>query len=179
MSQKNVRHFINNRTKAYCLIFKISLISNNAQPDSDFETEADVTLNDFLRRSATMRCCHKNRCSVKCHCERFSSYPEKRQHVAYFWLELENSQRCGQNFVKSTSLRNGVLHWNDFERNIVANRIIEIRWLWHYLKIIESCWLFSPGETYLVLSECRKCETCFVLHYCQFLVSRRSVNFKI
>ena len=61
--------------------------------------KANVTLNDFLRRFATKQCCHKNLCNITCHCERFSAYPEKRQHVACFWLELKNSQRCCQNFA--------------------------------------------------------------------------------
>ena len=32
-----------------------------------------------------------------------------------------------------TSLRSDMLHWNDSERNIVADRIIENRLVWHYL----------------------------------------------
>ena len=48
------------------------------------DCKANVTLNDFLRRFVTIRCCHKHRCNVTCHSERFSAYPEKRQHVACF-----------------------------------------------------------------------------------------------
>ena len=39
----------------------------------------------------------------------------------------KTSQRCCQNFVKSSSLRNGMLHWYDLQWNIVANRIVENR----------------------------------------------------
>ena len=55
------------------------------------------------------------------------------QHVVCFLLEFKNSQRCCQKFVKSTSLRNGMLHWNDSQRNIIANRIIKNRSVWHHL----------------------------------------------
>ena len=36
---KNIRRLINNRTKAYCLIVKISLILSKGQPDLDFDTK--------------------------------------------------------------------------------------------------------------------------------------------
>ena len=102
-------------------------------------------MNDFLRRFATIRCCHKNRCNVTYHCEGFSAYPDKRQHVACFWLEFKNSQWCCQNFVKSTSLRNGMLHWNDFQRNIVANCIVENRSVWRYLYAIPVYYSLKPN----------------------------------
>ena len=35
--RKSARRLINNRTKAYCLIFKISFIWNKAQPNLDFD----------------------------------------------------------------------------------------------------------------------------------------------
>ena len=36
---KKARHLINNRTKAYFLIFEISFISNTARPSLDYDTK--------------------------------------------------------------------------------------------------------------------------------------------
>ena len=35
----------------------------------------------------------------------------------------------------STSLPNGMVHWNDIQRNTVANPVIESRSVWHYVKV--------------------------------------------
>ena len=52
--------------------------AGNAEQIAKKERKANVTLRDFLRRFATMRCCHKNWCNVTCHCELFSAYPVAR-----------------------------------------------------------------------------------------------------
>ena len=46
----------------------------------------NVSLNDFLRRFATIRCCHKNQCNVTRRCEQFSAYPEKEATRCVFLI---------------------------------------------------------------------------------------------
>ena len=49
---------------------------------------------DFLRRFAKIRCCHRKKCNMTCHCGQFSAYLEERQHNACFSFEFKNLQRC-------------------------------------------------------------------------------------
>ena len=48
-------------------------------------SQANVTLNDFLQRFATIRRFHKNWCNVTCRCEQFFAYSEKSNTLRLFY----------------------------------------------------------------------------------------------
>ena len=48
--------------------------------------------------------------------------------MLHFWIALKNFQRVAALQISQKIVRNGVLHWNDFSRNIVSLQVDVASW---------------------------------------------------
>ena len=74
------------------------------------ETKGDVTLVNLQRQLATP--IPRNAC-----------FSHEFADMLHFWIDFKNFQRVAALQISQKIVRNGVLHWNDFSRNIVSLQV--------------------------------------------------------